>query len=138
MNHYSYEELVLGLKEEFSVVVTECMMRRFMEVTGDMNPLHIDEDFARKHHFSNRVVYGMLTASFLSTLGGMYLPGENCLIQAVEVKFVRPVFIGDELLVSGVIEERNESVSRIVLNVTITNQIGEKVLRGKMKLGVMT
>jgi len=79
----------------------------------------------------------MLTASFLSTLGGVYLPGAYCLIQSVETKFTLPVFIGDKLLVSGSITELNDSVKQIVLSVTITNQDGKKVLKGKMKMGLL-
>ncbi len=74
----------------------------------------------------------MLTASFLSTLAGVYLPGERSLIQQVEIKFAKPVYIGDTLTVTGQVAEKNDTVQRIELKVTITNQDAAKVLRGKM------
>lgn len=137
MHNYCYEELYVGQSEEFSLEITEEMMLRFREITGDINPLHNDDAFAARHHYPQRVVYGMLTASFLSTLAGVYLPGEKCLIQSVETKFTNPVYVRDKLLVKGEIQELNDSVRQIVLKVTIMNQDGKKVLRGSMKLGVV-
>lgn len=137
MNYYEYEDLFIGQKEEFSVEITEQMLDSFQHITGDVNPLHNNDDFAKKHYYPQRVVYGMLTASFLSTLGGVYLPGEKCLIQSVETKFTNPVFVGDVLMVSGQITELHDSVRQIVLKVVIKNQDGKKVLRGTMKLGVL-
>lgn len=138
MNHYVYEQLSVGQKEGFSVVVTEDMMDRFREITGDINPLHSENDFAISHNYRQRVVYGMLTASFLSTLAGVYLPGELSLIQSVETKFLKPVFVGDIIFISGVVAELNDSVRQIVLKVVMTNQAGEKVLKGTMKIGVLS
>lgn len=137
MNQYRFEDLAVGMEEHFSATVRADMMDAFHALSGDPNPLHLNADFARAHGFENRVVYGMLTASLLSTLGGGYLPGELCLIQSVETKFLRPVFIGDTLTVRGVVEELHASVRRAVLKVEIRNQHGEKVLRGIMKVGVL-
>ena len=79
----------------------------------------------------------MLTASFLSSLAGMYLPGEKSLIQSAEVKFLQPVFPGDTLRVCGEVKELNESVQRMVLKTIIYNQEQRKVLRGEMKIGFL-
>jgi len=87
--------------------------------------------------FERCVVYGMLTASFISTLGGCYLPGENCLIQGVEVKFCRPVYIGDILTVCGQVTVVDYDLKYLEIKVTITNQKNEKVLRGGLKAGVI-
>lgn len=138
MNKYTYGELEVGMKENFEVTITQSMMDKFFEITDDSNPLHRDKLFANSKGFSDTVVYGMLTASFLSTLAGVYLPGERSLIQTVETKFVKPVMIGDVLTVSGQITEMFDSVQVIVLKVVITNQNNEKVLRGTMKVGVLS
>ena len=74
MNHYRYEALSVGMAERFSATITEEMMSAFRTLSGDPNPLHIDADFARAHGFPDRVVYGMLTASLLSTFGGGTFP----------------------------------------------------------------
>ena len=101
------------------------MLSSFRTVTGDVNPLHTDDAFARSHGYPRHVAYGLLTASFLSTLTGVYLPGERCLIQSVEVKFPKPVFVGDELLVAGTVAELHESVQQIVLKVEISRGGGK-------------
>lgn len=113
------------------------MMQKFLDITGDENPLHIDRDFAEEKGFPDRVVYGMLTASLISTLGGCYLPGKFCLIHSVESKFVRPVYQGDELTVTGEVVRADDVLKYLEIKVTMKNQRGEKVLRGVLKAGVM-
>lgn len=137
MNDYSYQNLRGGIQQEFFVTVTEQMVDDFRKITGDRNPLHHDDGFARQYHYPKKVVYGMLTASFLSTLAGVYLPGKYCVIHSVETKFTQPVFVGDRLRVSGVVTEMHDCVRQVVLKVVITNQNGEKVLKGILKAGVL-
>ncbi len=137
MNNYKFEDLSVGMSESFNVVITEEMLESFKGITGDINPLHNDEEFALSKGHPGRVAFGMLTASFLSTLAGVYIPGERSLIQQVETKFSSPVYIGDELTVKGEIVELIESVQRLELKVTITNQNDKKVLRGKMQILVV-
>lgn len=137
MNEYTYETLSIGIEEKFVIEIKEDMMNIFLSITGDENPLHNDESFARHVGFSKRVVYGMLTSSFLSTLAGVYLPGKYSLIHQVETKFVRPVYIGDVLTVSGRVTELFDSVKQMSMKVVIVNQKGETVLRGTMKVGFL-
>lgn len=137
MNHYSINELSIGHKESFKTEITSDMFDKFREITGDINPLHNNEDFAKDLGHKGRVAFGMLTASFLSTLAGVYLPGERSLIHSVETKFTKPVYIGDVLNVSGEVVEINDTVNQIVLRVEIKNQNEEKILRGKMKVGFL-
>ncbi len=137
MNAFTYKELRIGMAAQFPVAVTEKMMADFQENTGDINPLHTNADFARRKGYGDRVCYGMMTASFLSTLAGVYIPGEKALIHEVNVKFTAPVFVGDILTVAGEVTELNDSVRQVVLKVTVVNQKNEKVLRGTMKVGVM-
>jgi len=137
MNNYKFDELTVGMTESFKVTITEAMLDAFKGITGDVNPLHNDEEFAKAKGHPGRVAYGMLTASFLSTLAGVYIPGERSLIQQVETKFAKPVYIGDELTVTGEITELVESVQRLELKVTITSQVGKKVLRGTMGILVV-
>ena len=137
MNEYKMSELAVGMSESFTRKITPEMMERFYEISGDENPLHRDEEFAKGKGFDSRVVYGMLTASLISTLGGVYLPGKHCLIQGVETKFLRPVFIGDELTVTGEVSDVRPELKYLEVKVTIRNQKNEKVLRGVLKAGVM-
>lgn len=136
MNHYTLEQLQPGMVEEFTVTVTEEMMAQFCAITGDVSPIHMDADYAAGRGYPGRVVYGMLGASFFSTLAGVYLPGEHCLLHSVESKFAKPVFIGDTLTVRGEVTEVNPVFGEITIRASLTNQDGKKVTRGLIKAGV--
>ena len=137
MNIFKYDDLFEGQSVSFSREITSEMMKKFCEVSGDENPLHVDEKFAEKQGFKSRVVYGMLVASLYSCLAGMYLPGKNCLLHSVNSDFMSPVFVGDVLTVEGKISEKHDSVRQIVIKAVIRNQDGKKVSKAKIEAGVM-
>lgn len=136
MNHYTLAEMQPGLTESFTVTVTQEMMDAFLNLTGDCSPIHVDEDYAKGRGYPGRVVYGMLGASFFSTLAGVHLPGEHCLLHGVDCKFARPVFVGDTLTISGTVTHVSEAVSEAEIKATITNQEGKKVTRGVIRAGL--
>jgi acyl dehydratase len=112
------------------------MMDAFRNISGDCNPLHTDPVFAETYGYSAQVVYGMLTASFYSTLVGMYLPGKYALFQGADIVFTAPVYPGDTLIVSGEVVSKHEAYRQIELKAQITNQNGEKVSRAKIRTGI--
>lgn len=136
VNNYSYEEIQIGHKESFEVTITQKMVDDFRSITGDINPLHKDAEYAKKKGHPDVVAFGMLTASFLSTLAGVYLPGQRSLIHEVETKMERPVYVGDTITIEGTVKEKNDTFSFIVVKVLMKNQKGEKVLKAKMQIGV--
>lgn len=136
MNHYRLADLTPGVTESFTVTVTEEMMAQFYAITGDNSPIHMDADYAAGRGYPGRVVYGMLGASFLSTLAGVYLPGEHCLLHGVDLKFAKPIFIGDTLTVTGVVDEVNDTFREITIKASIVNQDGKKVTRAVIRAGV--
>lgn len=137
MNAYTFEELSVGQKESFTAEITEEMMDKFRDISGDVNPLHTDANFAKGKGFPGRVTYGMLVASLYSRLAGVYLPGKNCLLQSVQSDFMKPVFAGDTLAIEGGIIEKDESVRRLVIKATIRNQDGKKVSKARIEAGVI-
>lgn len=136
MNHYRLADLTPGVTESFTVTITEEMMTQFYAITGDNSPIHMDADYAAGRGYPGRVVYGMLGASFLSTLAGVYLPGEHCLLHGVDLKFAKPIFIGDTLTVTGVVDEVNDTFREITIKASIVNQDGKKVTRAVIRAGV--
>lgn len=136
MNTYTYEEISIGHKESFHVIVTEADRDKFREITGDVNPLHNDIEYARSMGHERCVVFGMLTASYLSTLAGVYLPGKNSLIQKTEVNFRKPVYVGDELAITGEVTDKSDTFNVITVKVEIANQDNVKVCKGKMEIAV--
>lgn len=136
MNSYTIKDLICGITESFTVTITSEMMQQFYEMTGDCSPIHTSSDYAALRGYPGRVVYGMLGASFFSTLAGVYLPGEHCLLHSVDCKFTRPIFIGDTLIITGKVSEINETFMEITIKANITNQDGKKVTRGVIKAGL--
>ena len=128
MNHYTLAEMTPGLSEEFTVTVTPEMMDAFCTITGDVSPIHMDADYAKGSGFPG--------ASFFSTLAGVYLPGEHCLLHGVECKFAKPIFIGDTLTVKGTVVSVSEIGSEAEIKAVITNQDGKRVTRGVIKAGL--
>ena len=137
MNSYLYEEITIGMKEEFFYNITEEKMSAFLTLTGDKNPMHCDAGYAKNKGFEGRIVYGMLNASLFSTLAGMYLPGKNSFLHHVGVKFVKPVYIGSTVKVCGEVIEKNDKYRFITVKTSIYNQESIKVCRGKMDIGVL-
>jgi len=138
MNHFLFDEIVeKETAAEFQVVITDEMMKAFYEISGDDNPMHMDSDYAKARGYADRIVYGMLTASFYSKLVGVYLPGEYCLLQEVETSFYNPVYVGDVLTVSGVVAEKNEAVRRLVVKAKIVDQNGKRISKAEIKVGCL-
>jgi len=137
VNAYRWSDLHVGLRHGFAVTITPGMVERFRADTGDTNPLHADRDFAIGHGFIDAVVFGMLTASFFSTLVGVHLPGRHALLHAVDTAFLKPVFVGDVLTVAGEITHLTDAYRQAELAATVHNQAGVKVARAKIKVGVL-
>lgn len=137
MNNFIYDEIFIGQTDSFNVRVTNDMQNMFLQISGDNNPMHVDEMYARSRGFSDKLVHGMLIASFYSTLVGTLLPGQRCLFQEADVQFRKPVFIGDILCITGEIIEKNDTFKRLTLKAKIWNQADELVSSAKLKVGVL-
>jgi acyl dehydratase len=136
MNDYNWPELAVGLGATFEVLVTAQMLDDFAALSGDCNPLHMDDAFARSAGFPGRLVFGMLTSSFYSRLVGMYLPGKHGLLHGVEVEFKKPAHIGDRLTVSGEVVYLNDAYRQIEVKARILNQRGETVSKATIRAGL--
>ena len=147
MREYKLADLYAGMEESFTAGITREMEDAFRIITGDLNPLHSDDDFAASvlEGAKGHAVFGMLTASLLSTLAGMYLPGKYSLIHSVEgLSFLKPVYAGDVLTVKGTVTEVYTELRMIRLKVSITrgweeSPFGgeETVCKAKMKVLVL-
>ena len=95
MSSYFFEDLELGMEASHEKTVSEDDIASFAEVSGDYNPVHMDEDYATGTFFKSRIAHGMLTASFISTVLGTRLPGPGCIYLSQNLRFLAPVRIGD-------------------------------------------
>ena len=124
---YSFEDIKIGQSKDFQIVINEEMVENFAKVSGDFNPLHMNEVYAKETKFGRRICHGMLLASFFSRLVGMYLPGVNALYFSQNLNFVNPCYIGDNVTVSGEVIDKSEA-TRIIKLKTIVKNEQEKLL----------
>lgn len=125
-----YEDIYVGMKETMTHQVTRSDIEKFVELTGDDNKLHVDNDFAAKTCFKKPVVHGMLGASFISTIIGTKLPGDGALWFSQTLDFLLPVRVNDELTIRTEVIKLNDSEHIIDLNTEILNQNRQIVTKG--------
>ena len=105
LHGYYFEELSIGQQASISRTITEADLHDFAGVSGDTNPMHLSEEFARSTMFGGRIVHGMLTASFISAIIGTKLPGPGCIYMGQTLKFLAPVRIGDTVYATVIVKE---------------------------------
>ena len=129
-----FDEIPIGYEALLRRTITEKDVQTFAELTGDTNPLHMDAGFASETRFKKRVVHGMLTASFISTVVGMQLPGPGALLLSQVLNFKKPVMIDDIIQVKAIVVQKVASSQMLVLDIAVTNQKSENVLTGTAKV----
>lgn len=132
----SFDEIKVGGSASFSRVFTEEEVMKFAELSGDLNPLHIDISYAEGTQFKERLVHGMLLGSLCSRFVGMYIPGKNCLYLSQSLVFKNPVFIGDEIEVTGTVISKSESTKILTINIVMKKE-NETVVSGEAKVQVI-
>lgn len=125
-----YEELVVGQTAEYSKTVTDDDVMSFAKVTGDFNPVHVDEEAAAKTRFGGRIAHGMLSAGFVSAAIANRLPGSGSIYIGQTLRFTAPVRIEDTITVTLTVTELL-SKNRVKLSTICRNQRGETVLDGE-------
>ena len=133
-NELSYNEISIGQQESFIIKITESMVEKFSNLSGDLNPLHMDNEFAESSSFNKRIVHGMLLASFFSQLIGMKLPGKNALYFSQTLNFRSPCYIDDEIEVIGEVTEKSDSTQIITVSTTIFNKSKTCLIDGIAKI----
>ncbi|MBF0111191.1 MAG: MaoC family dehydratase [Desulfamplus sp.] len=124
------DQLKLGDYEEFSKTVSESDIYLFAGVSGDMNPAHIDEQYASNTFFKGRIAHGILVGSFISTVIGMKLPGPGTIYLEQQYKFLAPVRIGDTITAKAEVIEIKSEKNKITLQTRCFNQNGVMVIDG--------
>ena len=131
---YQFNDIEIGQTETFELVITESMLDDFARLSGDYNPLHMNENYAYSTIFKRRVCHGMLLASFFSRLVGMYIPGKNALYFSQTLKFIHPCFIDDTLKIEGKVLDKSESTKLITLKTSVFNDMGKCIIDGQAKV----
>ncbi|MGH6982229.1 MAG: MaoC family dehydratase [Stellaceae bacterium] len=122
---YFYEDLSIGQSARVERVVDDALIRQFTALSGDDNPVHLDEDYARTTRFGGRIAQGMLGATFISAVIGSRLPGHGTIYLSQSLKFLSPVKIDDTVVTEATVTELRPERSRAVLK-TIC-RVGDRV-----------
>jgi 3-hydroxybutyryl-CoA dehydratase len=123
--------LRIGDAAEYSKTITDEDVRAFADVTGDHNPVHLDEEYASRTRFKRRVAHGMLTASLISSVLANKLPGEGTIYLSQSLKFVAPVYLDDTVTVRVTVTAVREEKPIATLETVCLNQRGEMLVKGE-------
>lgn len=132
----AFEEIELGMCASLENTVTESDIHSFANITGDHNPVHLDATYAAKTPFKGRISHGMLTASYISAVFGMRLPGPGAIYVTQTLNFRRPVWIDDRITTTVTVAELLPQKRRVRFECVCTNAEGKVVLEGEAMMMV--
>jgi len=125
------DELKVGDSAQFSKTVSETDVYLFAGITGDFNPAHVDEEYAKKTYFGTRIAHGLLPAGFISAVLGTRLPGPGSIYLRQELTFLGTVKVGDTITARVEVAEIDTTKGRVRMLTTCDNQEGKRVLTGE-------
>jgi 3-hydroxybutyryl-CoA dehydratase len=131
------EDFEVGQTASFTKTFTDEDVRRFVEITGDTNPLHVDDQYAASTRFGRRILHGMLSASIFSTMVGMRLPGTGAIYRAQTIRFRKPAYVDDTLTAHFVVRSIDRVRHRLEIDAWIENQDGERIIEGSCEVGLL-
>jgi 3-hydroxybutyryl-CoA dehydratase len=134
MKGKTIHEIKIGDTAEFAKTVSESDIYQYAGISGDFNPAHINEDYARGTFFKTRIAHGMLSAGFISNILGNQLPGPGSIYIRQELNFLAPVRIGDTITARAEVIDMNLEKNRVTLKTQCINQDGTVVIDGQATL----
>ena len=132
-----FEKINIGDTAEIIHTITQDDIKKFVDLSGDDNRLHVDKEFASKTSFKKPVAHGMIGASFISTIIGTKIPGDGALWYAQNLEFLLPVRVGDKLSVVATVLKKVDRQNSIELQTDIFNQHKQKVTTGIAKVKIL-
>ncbi|WP_363330966.1 MaoC family dehydratase [Clostridium sp. HMP27] len=131
MSGYSINEIYIGMKKSVTKTISESDVYTYAGLIGDINPVHVNAEYAKTTRFGERIVHGMLTASFFSTIVGMLIPGADAIYLGQTCKFLLPVKFGDTITATGEVISMRPEKKIAIMRTTVVNQRGELVIDGE-------
>ena len=117
--------------------VTDELVRAFAEISGDHNPIHLDEEFAKTTRFGRRIAHGMLSGAFISAVLGYEFAEKKIVYLSQTLKFTAPVYIGDTITTTATVNNIREDKNIVTMDTICTNQAGEVVVKGESVVMVL-
>ncbi len=126
----TFNDLKIGQKASVQKTFSAADVTAFAGISLDVNPIHMSEGYAKNTFFGKRIVHGMLTSGLISAVLGIYLPGPGTVYMGQELRFLAPVYLGDDITATVEIVELREDKKIVKLNTTCVNQDGKTVISG--------
>ncbi len=130
-------EIKIGDTFSIERLVTDELIRKFADVSGDHNPIHLDEEVAKSTRFGRRIAHGMLSGAFISAVLGYELTERRIVYLSQTLKFTLPVFIGDTVTTTATVKTIREDKPVVTLETICTNQNGETLVTGEAVVMVL-
>ncbi len=134
-NQIPIEKIKVDMEVSYSQTITDADIKAFAGISGDRNPVHMDEDYAQNSRYKRRIAHGMMSASYFSALFGTKIPGEGCVYVAQSLQFKRPVYIGDTVIATATVTKVDLDKRRVFFRTTckVKNKV---VIDGEAELYV--
>ena len=126
-----FKDLEIGQTAQTETIITDELIQLFAKASGDVNPIHLDDEFAKTTPFGQRIAHGMLVASFISSAIANKLPGHGTVYRTQSLKFKQPTFIGDTVTTTIEIKEMVERTHTVTLKTKCVNQDGKVLVMGE-------
>lgn len=131
-NSLTVEEIAVGMRAERNYVITDSDLETFGRLSGDLNPLHFDDSFAKSYIFGRRIAHGMISASKFSGIFGMDIPGTGALWESLSVRFLKPVFLNEQYKAVALVTSKDQR--RIFFDTWVEDSAGAKIIQGEATL----
>lgn len=132
-----YEDITLGQSARMEVELTPERIDAFALLSGDINPMHVDDRFAQGKGFPARLAHGLLAGAFFSAIAGTLLPGRDCLLQSARFDFKHPVPAGTRLTLEAKVIQKIDAVRTLVLELSARDLDGNILISGRMQAGML-
>jgi 3-hydroxybutyryl-CoA dehydratase len=129
------KDIKIGMEVSYSQTITDADIRAYAEVSGDKNPVHTDEEYAKNSRYKKRIAHGLMSASYFSALFGTKIPGEGCVYVAQSLRFKRAVYLGDTVTATVIVSSVDLEKRRVFFN-TLCKVKNKVVIDGEAELFV--
>jgi 3-hydroxybutyryl-CoA dehydratase len=131
MNEYDFRDLQIGMMESIFVDLRQVQVDDFMALSGDVSTVHVDDEYARSRKFDQRLVHGVLVASYISQLIGMLMPGKHGVLRSLNCEFRNPCYAPMRLTFTSKVERLVPSIHLVAISIVVKNDIGDVLVFAK-------
>lgn len=135
MSVININDIKIGMTESYSQTITDSDIKAFAGISGDRNPIHVDEEYAQNSRYKKRIAHGMISSSFFSALFGTKLPGEGCVYVSQSLNFKRPVYMGDTVTATIIVKSIDIDKKRVFFD-TVCKVKNKIVISGEAEIYV--